>query len=191
MKTRLSRNVIFAAAMAVSCTAIFGSVQSSAHKENGWYRIIDGAKDSISPYPIVTVKEFTGLRLEKDFFGRSVITGCISKHKLSAWADSTERSIGKRIGFLFNDTVLTAPRVNMRLESGTFQICTQNDNDTEALYRKLIKEKKDSLDALFSGNGWNKDTTYLKSLDRKEIDSIIISMDYIDACAIIKGFNKD
>ena len=99
-----------------------GYIKSAKHRENGWYRIIDGQKDSIASQPIVTVKEFANLLLDKDFFGKAVITGSVSKHKLQAWADSTEQLIGKRIGFVFNDSVITTPRINMRLESGNFQI---------------------------------------------------------------------
>lgn len=59
-----------------------GHSQSVKHWKNGWYRIIDGQNDSIITLPIITVKEFVGLRLDKDFFGKSVIVGNISKHKL-------------------------------------------------------------------------------------------------------------
>lgn len=64
------------------------------------------------------------------------------------------------MGFVFNDSVITAPRVNMRLESGMFQIATPGDYDISSLYRNLLKEKKDSLDALFKANGWENDTLF-------------------------------
>ena len=32
-----------------------GRSQSVRHRENGWYRIIDGEKDSIASLPVVTV----------------------------------------------------------------------------------------------------------------------------------------
>ena len=128
-------------------TAFSGRSQSVRHRENGWYRIIDGQKDSIAPRPVVTVKDFAELRLGKDFFGNDVITGQVCEHKLKAWADSTEQLIGKRLGFVFNDTVITAPRVNMRLESGAFQISNPRNHDIPSLYRSLMKEKKDSTGA--------------------------------------------
>uniref|UniRef100_UPI003FEF8807 hypothetical protein n=1 Tax=Prevotella sp. TaxID=59823 RepID=UPI003FEF8807 len=55
---------------AVACTS-----PPSAHRENGWYGIYDGRKDSIALRPVVTVKEFVGLRLYRDHLGRSVIAG--------------------------------------------------------------------------------------------------------------------
>ena len=160
------------------------------HRENGWYRIIDGQTDSIASTPIITVKEFTDLRLDEDYFGKSVIIGNVSKHKLQSWSDSTEHLVGNRMGFVFNDSVITAPRVNMRLESGTFQIATDRNYDMKSLYRSLLKEKKDSLDALFKNKGWEIDTLFYKRLEPVEQDSIINTLDYYDACSLILGFDS-
>ena len=177
-------------AVCLSCTNYSSHSQLIKHRENGWYRIIDGQKDSIASQPIVTVKEFAVLRLDKDIFGKAVIIGRVSKHKLQAWADSTEQLIGKRIGFIFNDSVITAPQVNMRIESGTFQIAALRNYDMPSLYRRLLKEKKDSLDVLFKANEWENDTLFFNQLDQKKQDSIINTLDYIDACSIVKGFEN-
>ena len=184
---------ILSSAVCLSCTNYSDRSQSVKHRENGWYRIIDGQKDSIVSRPIITVKEFATLRLDKDFSGKAVITGSVgsvSKHKVQAWADSTEQLIGKRMGFVFNDSVITAPRVNMRLESGTFQISTSHNFDMNSLYRSLLREKKDSLDALFKANGWENDTLSFHQLDQEKQDSLINTLDYIEACALIKGFEN-
>ena len=180
--------VMLSSAVCLGCTDNSGYSKSTKYRENGWYRIIDGQKDSIASRPIVTVKEFASLRIDKDFFGKAVITGSVSKHKLRAWADSTEQLVGKRMGFMFNDSVITAPRVNMRLESGAFQITTPGSYDISSLYRSLLKEKKDSLDALFKAYGWENDTFFFNQLDQEKQDSVINTLDYIDACAIVKGF---
>ena len=181
---------ILSSAVCLGCTNYSGCSQSIKHRENGWYHIIGGQKDSIASSPIVTVKEFASLRLEKDFFGKAVITGSVSKHKLQAWADSTEHLIGKRIGFVFNDSVITAPRINMRLESGNFQISNPHNYDMLSLYRSLLKEKKDSLDALFKANGWENDMLFFNQLDQEKQDSIINTLDYIDARSLVKGFEN-
>lgn len=173
------------------CQLWYTKELSVKHRENGWYRIIDGQKDSITTQPVVTVKEFVGLQVDKDFFGKPVIAGNVSKHKLQAWADSTEQLVGKRMGFVFNDSVITAPRVNMRLESGTFQITTSSNYDMPSLYRNLLKEKKDSLDVLFKANGWEKDTLLFNQLNQEKQDSIINTLDYIDACSLVKGFENN
>jgi len=121
----------------------YSQVQTSP-KENGWYYIIDGQQDSISQEPIVTVKDFAELNMVSDYFGQSVISGKVSKCKLNKWADATEKSIGKRIGFVFNDTVISAPQVNMRIESGNFQISNPHGYDLERIYLQLLKEKTSS-----------------------------------------------
>ena len=181
---------ILSSAVCLGCTNYSGCSQSIKHRENGWYRITDGQKDSIASLPIVTVKEFASLRLDTDVFGKAVITGSVSKHNLQAWANSTEQLINKRIGFVFNDSVITAPRINMRLESGNFQISNPHNYDMLSLYRSLLKEKKDSLDALFETNGWENDTLFLNQLDQEKQDSIINTLDYIDACSLVKGFEN-
>ena len=47
-------------------------------------------------------------------------------------------------------------------------------------------EKKDSLDALFKAHGWENDTL----LDQEKQDSITNTLDYIDACSLVKGFEN-
>ena len=188
VKGNYSNGYVYDENKEIIATYANGYIKSAKHRENGWYRIIDGQKDSIASRPIVTVKEFASLRLDNDFFGKAVITGSVSKHKLQAWADSTEQLIGKRIGFVFNDSVITAPRINMRLESGNFQISNPHNYDMLSLYKSLLKEKKDSLDALFEANGWENDTLFFNRLSQEKQNSIINTLDYIDACSIVKGF---
>lgn len=187
MRNKLLPLAALAIIAAMACKTFPTHSQSVKHRENGWYRIMDGQKDSIASRPIVTVKEFASLRLEKDPFGKAVITGSVSKHKSRAWADSTEQLIDKRMGFVFNDSVITAPRVNVRLESGMFQIAAPGDYDISSLYRNLLKEKKDSLDALFKANGWENDTLFFNQSDHDKQDSIINALDYIEACSLVKG----
>ena len=45
------------------------------HKENGWYHVL--STGSLSSKPIITVKDFVGLKLEKDYFGKYAISGQI------------------------------------------------------------------------------------------------------------------
>ena len=92
------------------------------HYENGWYHILSQQKDSIAKESIVTVKDFVSLRMDSDENGTCVIVGQISKHKLKKWAKETEKAIGKHIAFVLDDTVITNPKVNARIENGVFQI---------------------------------------------------------------------
>lgn len=154
------------------------------HRENGWYLITDEGADSLATVPIATVKDFIALELDSDASGTYVISGKISGHKQGAWADATEQAVGQRIGFVFNDTVITAPQINTRIESGHFQISNPYGYDLKNIYRQLVAEKRDSIEALFKG--WDKDSTYYHFTPR-QIDSIMIGMDYWDARAVAQG----
>lgn len=109
---------------------------SMLHRENGWYLITDGQKDSLANSPMVTVKDFAAIELVSDDYGLRAV----NKQKQKVWADATEQAIGQRIGFVFNDTVITAPMVNARIESGTFQINAPHGHDLERIFKKLQKE---------------------------------------------------
>ena len=132
---------IYLSLVGLSLALISYSQTYTPQKENGWYHIIDG-QHSISCEPIVTVADFTDLRLVYDSFGQPVISGKVSKSKLSKWADTTEKSIGKRIGFVFNDTVITAPQVNARIDSGNFQISAPQGHDLKRIYLQLTSHSQ-------------------------------------------------
>lgn len=171
----------------VSCQQQHASV-ADRKLENGWYHIVD--EDSIIPTPIVTVKEFGTLRLDSDYYGMYSIVGQVCRSKRQAWADATGQWIGKRIGFIFNDSLITSPQVNMRIESGSFQISTPQGRGIQSLYRKLLKEKEDSIDVLFKSHEWVKDTLSLYQMIPEAKDSLINALDYGDAKALINGFEK-
>ena len=112
----------------------------SFHRTNGWYYVTSQTTDSLSQTPFLTVMDFDSLRLETDAFGRSVITGVFLQNKSPIWREATKKSIGKRIAFVFNDTVITAPLINIPLESGHFQISNPHGYDLERIFRELQKE---------------------------------------------------
>ena len=155
------------------------------HKENGWYHVL--STGSLSSKPIITVKDFVGLKLEKDYFGKYAISGQISKHKLNKWADETEKSIGEKIAFVFNDSIITAPQVNCRIESGTFMITSFSDQKLPEIYKGIMREKSDSLEVVF--NGWEKDSLYYE-LSPEQRDSVRMNIDYWEAKAWIDLISK-
>lgn len=164
------------AVLVMGCTEKTGIV----HRENGWYHMVDSSKDSLSMEPIITVKDFVGLKLDTDYFGKYVINGQISRHKLDKWITATEKAIGKRIAFVFCDSIITCPQVNSRIESGAFQIASVFDKKLPEIYKQLVKEKSDSLEAIFKG--WEKDDLYY-TLSPEQQDSIRMALDYWDAKA--------
>ena len=76
----------------------------------------------------------------------------------------------------------------MRIESGNFQISTPQGKGIRSLYRSLLKEKEDSIDALFKVNNWEKDTLLLNRVDATSRDSLINALDYGEAKALVRGF---
>lgn len=117
---------------------------------NGWYFIIDNQTDAISESPIVTVSDFEALRMDSMLDNRGSMhyemIGKVKANKMKTWADATEKAIGKRIGFLYNNEIISSPQVNMRIESGNFSITSfelHNDKDKMLeIYMNLKKEMK-------------------------------------------------
>ena len=150
--------------------------QALPHRENGWYHVL--STDSLSVKPIITVKDMVGLKLEKDYYGKYAISGRISKHKINKWADETESAIGKQIAFVYNDSIISDPQVNGRIESGAFMITSQTDQKLPEIYKGIMKEKSDSIEVIF--DGWEKDSLYYE-LSPEERDSVNMGIDYWEA----------
>ena len=115
---------------------------SAIHRESGWYHVVNPNADSLSLEPIVAVKDFVALRMDSDGYGTCVIVGQISKHKQKKWAHETEKAIGGQIAFVLDDSVITRPTVNAKIESGAFQISAPLGHDLKGIYTKIRKEKK-------------------------------------------------
>lgn len=117
----------------------------SPNRPNGWYYVLDSEKDSLSAEPIATVKDFCQLELDsiqensKDSVTYRII-GQLTESKKAVWAEATEKSIGKHLGFLYNGSLLTAPYVNGKIESGNFLITTNKGYDLKSIYKQLLQE---------------------------------------------------
>ncbi len=96
---------------------------SSAHRVDGWYPVADIPENKIEGKAIVTTKDFATVSLDTATSPDiAIIEGKLKADKMRKWADATESRIGKRIGFVFNDSVIMAPNINCRIESGSFTI---------------------------------------------------------------------
>lgn len=125
---------------------------SSHHRADGWYPLADYPDNSIVGKPLATVKDFERVVIVRNTFiidsdtvSQLLIQGRVKPEKCQQWADGTERLIGKRLGFVYNDSVITAPQINARIESGSFQI---TNTDTT-----LIKELYNSISQVTKCNG--------------------------------------
>ena len=184
MRTRISfyRTVLSALPSVVLMLAIrllwVGCQHKSIaiHRENGWYPVTIGSKERLSLESPVTTKDFSVLRLDSDAFGKYVIFGQIHPYYMNLWAEETEKAIGKQIAFVFNDSVISTPTVNMRIESGNFAITSYCDTLLPEIYEELNKEinpsYSDSLTRLATARLWKEakefkktltDTTFLKT----------------------------
>lgn len=99
----------------------------------------------ISPKAIVTVANFSSVKIESDQFGKSAILVSLDKEGTEKFAEATEKWTGRQLAFVINDTLFSAPRVNMRIDGGNLMIT--NLGFTEDKCRELVdamnSEKQD------------------------------------------------
>lgn len=116
---------------------------SAAHRVNGFYPVADFPENMIEGNAIVTTKDFAFVALDSvSYQDQIVITGKLKEDKIKKFSDATEQRIRKRIGFVYKDSVITAPTVNCRIESGNFQI---NSDDQKLILEIYSALKKDIL----------------------------------------------
>ncbi|MCM1139646.1 MAG: hypothetical protein NC453_13840 [Muribaculum sp.] len=120
---------------------------SSHRKVDGWYPLADYPDNSIVGAPLATVKDFESVAIVRDTFiidndtvSQLLIQGRVKPEKRQQWADGTERLIGKRLGFVYNDSVITAPQINARIESGSFQITSPDTVLIRNIYNSIISK---------------------------------------------------
>ncbi len=117
---------------------------NSMHKQNGWYQLAEFPDNTIVGKPLITADDFEEVVLiDGDFVAgndtvkRFLIQGRVKPEKREVWADETERLIGHRIGFVFNDSVITSPQINTRIDSGSFQITSPDTTLIHKIYNSL------------------------------------------------------
>lgn len=117
---------------------------SSHRKADGWYPVADYPDNSILGKPLATVRDFERVVIVTDTFIiksdtviQLLIQGRVKPGKRQQWADGTERLIGKRLGFVYNDSVITAPQINARIESGSFQITSPDTILLKAIFNSI------------------------------------------------------
>lgn len=93
--------------------------------ETGFKRQLDKSDEIyyIDPKPIIVKEHFDKLEIfetnfhgqYEDYIGLSIR---INKKYIDLWADATEKSIGKRLGLIIDNILVSAPQVNARIEGG-------------------------------------------------------------------------
>ena len=111
---------------------------AAGHRANGWYPVADNPENMIEGKAIITTKDFDVLSIDTTSFPEmAFIEGKVKPDKVQAWAQATENRIGKRIGFVFNDSVIMAPTIHCRIESGTFTINSPDKTLINKIYNSL------------------------------------------------------
>lgn len=114
---------------------------ATGQRVNGWYPVADVPENMIEGKAIVTTKDFDAVALDTTGFpGVARIDGILKPGKVRKWAEATESRIGKRIGFVFNDSVIMAPTVHCRIESGSFTINSPDKELIIRIYNSLIEK---------------------------------------------------
>lgn len=143
---------LLVALMALSSLGGNGNVSMNLHEKaidtdhpNGWYYVTSGKQDSLSAEPIVSTKEFAAVELDSFQNEQNkemvyLIVGRVKDSSVKTWADATEQSIGKHIGFVYRNKVICYPRVNARIESGNFSISSTEAAEMKALYKEIQEE---------------------------------------------------
>lgn len=121
----------------------------SHRKKTGWYPVASDVETSISSKPLATVKDFERVALITDTFmadGKSVcqtfIQGKLKPEKINDFADGTEKLIGRRLAFVFKDSIIMTPQINARIESGSFQITSPDTALLRTIYNSINHEIK-------------------------------------------------
>lgn len=128
--------------IAFAITSLIFFACSTAHRDNGWYPVDDS--DNIEGEAIVKTNDFERVSLDTvtdpDI---AFIQGVLKQDKIPVWADATEQRIGKRIGFVYKDSVIMVPSVNCRIESGSFSIHSSDKQLILEIYNSLDCKKID------------------------------------------------
>lgn len=83
--------------------------------------------------------------------------------------------VDRLTSILYNDSIISYPRVNARIESGTFIITSLSDYKLPDIYKSLMREKSDSLEVVL--NSLEKDSMYYE-LSPEQRDSVNMGIDY-------------
>lgn len=127
--------------IALAITSLTLYACSTTHRDNGWYPVDNS--DNIEGEAIATTDDFESVSLDTvtdpDI---AFIQGVLKQDRISDWTDATEQRIGKRIGFVYKDSVIMAPSVNCRIESGSFSINSSDKQLILEIYNSLDCKKK-------------------------------------------------
>ena len=116
----------------VDTESIYAQIMKDSLLVTGWYYIVDNENgfkrqlDKTDEYYFIDPKPI----LVKEHFYKSVISptnyhaqsnknlGLLFQMNKKLWADATEKSIGKQLGLIIDNKLVTAPKVMMKIDNG-------------------------------------------------------------------------
>lgn len=121
-------------------TILLSACSSSLHHlPVGLYKM---SGESIIPTPVVTSDDFSHISLDTLFTDYPVIGITLTPEATIRFAEATEVAIGQQMAFVYNDSVIMAPRINSRIEGGRVQIHTPDTPLLYEIYRHLSDQLK-------------------------------------------------
>lgn len=134
------------AAMSTSCL----SRLQTTGMANGWYDVKNPEQNLVGSKPIVRASDFTNLHLDSAKIqgsGQTIytITGNVTDKE--QWEKATQKAVGSYIGFIYDNRLVCAPRINSAVENGRFMISFPLATPLEAaenVYANLISQQKDN-----------------------------------------------
>lgn len=128
--------------------------------KTGWYHIsmedstgikrtIQETGDTyfINPTPILTASDIATISCsweesQPDYTGQGIyaISMMAAENKKQTWQDATRAAIGKNVGFVLDDELLSSPRVNAEISGGGSQIVGRDIKQMQR-YMKVLKKE--------------------------------------------------
>jgi len=107
--------------------------------ENGFSRQLEksDAFYFIDPKPILVKEHFKVVKIETNFQGNDYLSIQTYERYKNIWADATEKSIGKQLGFIIDNKLVYAPKVNARIESGMASLWAYDKKELENFKKQL------------------------------------------------------
>jgi preprotein translocase subunit SecD len=121
----------------------------------GWYFLVDTntgferristtQKDHfINPIPIVTANEFTTLKIYRTHQGTYGLMMKLTDSAAIAWKWATQISVGKRLGFILDNKLLSDPFVNESISGGITALNTDDYSEAELeKFKRMIENEE-------------------------------------------------
>lgn len=126
---------------------IVGILMMSCGKSmpDGWYHVQKDETDGIIGEPIVTVDDFTGLKLDSFLIQTTMyykIDGRVIAAKSKRYIDATEKLVGKQMGFVYKGKIICSPMLNMRLSNPSFSIGSFDRKCILEIYEDIKRKEK-------------------------------------------------